>query len=60
MAFREIFSKDKTLKTKLLMAIEQSKLDIRSELKRFLPMNQHMLLKRFKPILIAEIEKNFP
>ncbi len=60
MAFKETFSKDKTLKTKLLAMIDRQKLDIRSELKRFLPVNQHMLLKNFKSTLLAEIERNLP
>jgi predicted nucleotidyltransferase component of viral defense system len=60
MAFKETFAKDKTLKAKLLAAIDRQKLDIRSELKRFLPVNQHLILKNLKPILIAEIERNLP
>lgn len=60
MAFKEAFSKDKTIKAKLLKIIKQQKLDIKSELKRFLPVGQHMLLKNLKPTLLAEIEKNLP
>jgi len=60
MAFKDAFSKDRTLKAKLLAAIECQKLDIRSELKIFLPVNQHMLLKNFKSTLLAEIERNLP
>lgn len=60
MAFKETFSKDKTLKAKLLATIDRQKLDIRSELKRFLPVSQHMLLKNFKSTLLAEIERNLP
>ena len=60
MAFKETFSKDKTLKVKLIAMIEHQKLDIRSELKRFLPVNQHMLLKNLKSTLLAEIERNLP
>ncbi len=59
-AFKETFSKDKTLKTRLLKAIEQQKLDIKSELKRFLPTSQQMLLKNLKPTLLAEIERSLP
>src|SRR3989338_4806042 len=60
MAFKETFSKDKTLKVKLMAMIERQKLDIRSELKRFLPVNQHMLLRNLKATLLAEIERNLP
>lgn len=60
LAFADIFSKDKILKTKLLMAIKDQKLDIRSELKRFLPKNQRLLLKNFQSALLAEIEKSLP
>ncbi len=60
MAFKETFSKDKILKAKLLAMINRQKLDIRSELKRFLPVNQHMLLKNLKSTLLAEIERNLP
>ncbi len=60
MAFKENFLKDKTLKEKLLATIERQKLDIRSELKRFLPVNQRILLKNLKSILRAEIERSLP
>ena len=60
MAFRETFSKNKALKAKLVAMIERQKLDIRSELKRFLPVNQHMLLKNLKSVLLTEIERNLP
>ncbi|OGW81298.1 MAG: hypothetical protein A3C47_06075 [Omnitrophica bacterium RIFCSPHIGHO2_02_FULL_51_18] len=59
-AFKETFSKDKTLKSKLLSAIENQKLDIRSELKTFLPASQHMLLRNFKLTLLSEIKRNLP
>jgi len=60
MAFKETFSKDKTLKAKLLKAVETQELDIKSELKRFLPANQHRLLKNFKSTLLIEIERSLP
>ena len=60
MAFKETFSKDKTFKRELLKAIEREKLDIKSELKRFLPVGQHMLLKNFESILLAEIQRSLP
>lgn len=58
MAFKETFSKNKTFKLKLLTAIEHEKLDIKSELKRFLPVDQHMLLKNFKSTLLGEIQRS--
>lgn len=60
LAFKEVFQKDKSLKAKLLEAMETTKLDAKSELKRFLPASQHGLLKNFKTILTAEIERNLP
>ena len=60
MAFKETFSKDKTLKIKLSKAINGQKADIKNELKRFLPANQHMLLKNFRSTLLAEIERSLP
>lgn len=60
MAFGEIFAKDKILKRKLLERTASGKLDLRSELKRFLPVSQHSLLKNFKSVLSAEIEKHLP
>lgn len=60
LAFNEVFQKDKTLKARLLEAMEKSKLDAKSELKRFLPASQHGLLKNFKSILNAEIGRSLP
>ena len=37
MAFKETFSKNKVLRTKILKAAQSQKLDLKSELKRFLP-----------------------
>lgn len=60
LAFNEVFGKDKTLKARLLEAMDKTKLDAKSELKRFLPASQHGLLKNFKSILNAEIERSLP
>ncbi len=60
LAFNEIFQKDKTLKAKLLGAMDKTKLDAKGELKRFLPVSQHGLLRDFKRILNAEIQRNLP
>ncbi|MBI4398248.1 MAG: nucleotidyl transferase AbiEii/AbiGii toxin family protein [Candidatus Omnitrophica bacterium] len=60
LAFKEVFQKDKSLKAKLLEAMNKTKLDAKSELKRFLPASQHGLLKNFKAILTAEIERTLP
>jgi hypothetical protein len=60
MALKDTFSKDKALKTKLLKAMDAQKLDIKSELKRFLPAGQQMLLKDFKLTLLAELERSLP
>lgn len=60
LAFADVFAEDKTLKAKILKAVEGQKLDLKSELKRFLPAGQHGLLKDFKAILMAEIERSLP
>jgi len=60
LAFKEVFQKDKTLKVRLLEAMDKAKLDTKGELKRFLPASQHGLLKNFKSILNAEIERSLP
>ena len=60
LAFKEVFQKDRTFKARLLDAMDKTKLDAKSELKRFLPVSQHGLLKNFKTILSAEIERSLP
>jgi predicted nucleotidyltransferase component of viral defense system len=58
MAFQEIFAKDKTRKAKLLNAINQQGHDFSRELKQFLPVNQHLIIKGFPGTLLREIERN--
>jgi len=58
MAFKEAFLKDKQLKAKILEAVRSGKLDFRRELKIFLPISQHMVIKGFPETLVAEIERN--
>lgn len=60
MAFRPVFGKDKTIKAKLVNVASKRKLDLKSELKRFLPVSQHILLKSFNKTLISELEKHLP
>lgn len=60
LAFNEVFQKDKTLKPRLLKTMDKTRLDAKSELKRFLPASQHGLLKNFKTILSTEIERSLP
>ncbi len=60
LGFKEVFQNDKTLKARLLDAMAKTKLDAKSELKQFLPANQQALLKNFKTVLTAEIERNLP
>lgn len=60
LAFGEVFAKDKTLKPRILQSIQKQELNLKSELRRFLPVNQHGILKDFKAILKAEIERNLP
>ncbi len=58
MAFKEAFIQDKQLKAKILGVVKSGKLDFRRELKAFLPINQHMIIKGFPEKLITEIERN--
>jgi predicted nucleotidyltransferase component of viral defense system len=58
MAFKEAFIQDKQLKAKILKVVTSGKLDFRRELKAFLPVNQHMIIKGFPEALVAEIERN--
>ncbi|MDO8662118.1 MAG: nucleotidyl transferase AbiEii/AbiGii toxin family protein [Candidatus Omnitrophota bacterium] len=58
MAFKQAFIQDKQLKVKILKVVKSGKLDFRRELKTFLPVNQHMIIKGFPKILVAEIERN--
>jgi predicted nucleotidyltransferase component of viral defense system len=60
LAFQDFFVKDKTLKSKILKIVKSGKLDFKRELKEFLPVSQHMIIKGFPEILISEIERNLP
>ncbi|MBI4209042.1 MAG: nucleotidyl transferase AbiEii/AbiGii toxin family protein [Deltaproteobacteria bacterium] len=60
MAFKEVFREDKTLQSKLLAKVSKERLDLRSELKQFLPASHRLLLKDFKSSLLREIERSFP
>jgi len=58
MAFQEVFTKDKTLKAELISAVTKKGLDFKDELKQFLPVNQHLIIKGFPDVLVKEIERN--
>jgi predicted nucleotidyltransferase component of viral defense system len=58
MAFKEAFIQDKQLKAKILAVVKSGKLNFKRELKTFLPVNQHMIVKGFPEILVAEIRRN--
>ena len=58
MAFKEAFIQDKQLKAKILKVVKSGKLDFKLELKAFLPVNQHIIIKGFPKILVMEIERN--
>ncbi|PIS33367.1 MAG: hypothetical protein COT38_05695 [Candidatus Omnitrophica bacterium CG08_land_8_20_14_0_20_41_16] len=58
MAFKEAFIHDKQLKAKILKVVKSGKLDFKRELKAFLPVNQHMIIKGFPKTLVVEIERN--
>ncbi len=58
MAFKEAFIRDKRLKSKIVAVIKSGKLDFKRELKTFLPVSQHMVIKGFPGTLLTEIERN--
>lgn len=58
MAFKDVFLADKSMKPKLVAMIRRQKLDLRSELRIFLPVSQHILLKNLQSGILAEIERN--
>jgi len=58
MAFKEVFIQAKQLKAKILEVVKSRKLNFKRELKLFLPVNQHIVIKGFPETLIAEIERN--
>jgi len=58
MAFKEVFIQNKQLKTKILKVVKSGKLDFKRELKAFLPVSQHMIIKGFPETLVVEIERN--
>ncbi len=48
----------KNLLPKILTKLKETKMDFKKELKEFLPRSHQMIIKNFKNILLAEIEKN--
>ena len=58
MAFQEVFTKDKTLKAGLISAVMKKGRDFKHELKQYLPVNQHLIIKGFPDALVKEIERN--
>jgi predicted nucleotidyltransferase component of viral defense system len=58
MAFKDAFIEDKQLRSKIVKVIKSGKLDFKGELKTFLPVNQHMVIKSFPETLLAEVERN--
>lgn len=58
MAFKEAFIEDRQLKSKIIDVIKSKKLNFKSELKTFLPVSQHMVIKGFPKTLLMEIERN--
>ena len=58
MAFQEVFTQEKNLKQRLINAVNKGGQDFRHELKQFLPVNQHLIIKGFPGALVREIERN--
>ncbi|MBI4043003.1 MAG: nucleotidyl transferase AbiEii/AbiGii toxin family protein [Deltaproteobacteria bacterium] len=60
MSFHQVFAKNKELKEKILVAIRNQRINFGGELKRFLPVNQHAVIRNFKENLLRELERNLP
>ncbi len=60
LAFAEVFQREQGLKGRILEVVANTPLDAKGELKRFLPVNQHGLLKNFQSTLQMEMERAFP
>ena len=58
MAFQAVFTRNKGLKAELISAVKKQGRDFRHELKQFLPVNQHLIIKGFPDALVREIERN--
>jgi predicted nucleotidyltransferase component of viral defense system len=58
LAFKEAFIQDRQLKAKILKVVKSRKLNFKRELKLFLPVSQHIVIKGFPDTLVAEIERN--
>ena len=58
MAFQAVFTQNKALKAELISAVTKEGRDFRHELKQFLPVNQHLIIKGFPDALVREIERN--
>ncbi len=58
MAFQEVFAKDKALKAELINSVMKKGRDFKHELKQYLPVNQHLIIKGFPDALVREIERN--
>lgn len=55
--FKDVFRKDKNLKTKILEKLRATDIHFSGELKQFLPASHHSLLKNFSATLEREISK---
>lgn len=55
--FKEVFRKDKKLDDKILEKLRQTDIHFSRELKQFLPVSHHPLLKNFSEILEREIHR---
>jgi len=58
LSFKRVFIQDKRLKAKILNVVKSGKLNFKRELKAFLPVNQHRIIKGFPDTLVKEIERN--
>lgn len=60
LAFQKVFTRDKTLKNKILRRLQEANISMHKELKQFLPVSHHPLLRNFESMLEKELAKALP
>lgn len=60
LSFQEVFARHKTIPQRILEQLSKTKINFSLELKQFLPLNLHSLLKDFPSILKRELKASFP
>ncbi|MBD3271115.1 MAG: hypothetical protein GF384_01090 [Elusimicrobia bacterium] len=58
LSFKQSFIRDRRLKTKIIEIINSQKIDFKRELKVYLPVNQHGIIKDFSKTLSVLVDRN--